>query len=418
MSDPFEPTQPVGSGATSPAPGFEATAPAFNAEPVFAAPAPGPQPFTFTGSGSEYFRIWIVNLLLTIVTLSIYSAWAKVRRMKYFYNNTHVAGSSFEYHGQPIPILKGRAIAFAVFGGYSLLNHINPFLGIAASLVLYGLLPWLLWKSMRFKLHNSSWGGVRFGFDGKLSGAYLVFLALPLLFMTIIGIVVGVFAAIAVGLAAAGMKGAALFIGVIGGLLFFATLTMFYPFWHQRLKIYQHRNSRFGTSQFAFDAPLMAFIKAYLFTGLILLVMMVILGSLGAGSVVSVFNRDTPPTELPFAVILVIIGFYAVIFAVMPILNALVQNVVWNHTQLEQHGFASNLPVGKAVFVALTNVLGVICTLGLFLPFAHIRALKLKVEAMTFLPAGPIDDVLASASADIGATGEGMADIMDFDIGM
>jgi uncharacterized membrane protein YjgN (DUF898 family) len=28
----------------------------------------------------RYFRIWIVNLLLTIATLGIYSAWAKVRR--------------------------------------------------------------------------------------------------------------------------------------------------------------------------------------------------------------------------------------------------------------------------------------------------------------------------------------------------
>ena len=32
----------------------------------------------FTGSGSEFFRIWITNLLLTICTLGLYSAWAKV----------------------------------------------------------------------------------------------------------------------------------------------------------------------------------------------------------------------------------------------------------------------------------------------------------------------------------------------------
>ena len=31
----------------------------------------------FTGSGSEYFRIWIVNLLLMFVTLGIYFPWAK-----------------------------------------------------------------------------------------------------------------------------------------------------------------------------------------------------------------------------------------------------------------------------------------------------------------------------------------------------
>src|SRR6059058_745587 len=35
----------------------------------------------FTADPKEYFRIWIVNLALTIVTLGIYSAWAKVRKL-------------------------------------------------------------------------------------------------------------------------------------------------------------------------------------------------------------------------------------------------------------------------------------------------------------------------------------------------
>jgi HAE1 family hydrophobic/amphiphilic exporter-1 len=34
-------------------------------------------PLRFTGSGSEYFRIWIVNLLLTLVTLGIFS-WRRL----------------------------------------------------------------------------------------------------------------------------------------------------------------------------------------------------------------------------------------------------------------------------------------------------------------------------------------------------
>lgn len=51
-----------------------------------------PEQLQFTGKGSEYFGIWIVNLLLTILTLGIYSAWAKVRRLQYFYRNTQLAG--------------------------------------------------------------------------------------------------------------------------------------------------------------------------------------------------------------------------------------------------------------------------------------------------------------------------------------
>ena len=71
---------------------------------------------TFSATGSEYFRIWIVNLLLSIVTLGIYSAWAKVRRNRYFYSSTHLAGGSFEYHGNAVAILKGRIAAVVLVG--------------------------------------------------------------------------------------------------------------------------------------------------------------------------------------------------------------------------------------------------------------------------------------------------------------
>ena len=72
-------------------------------------------PFEFRATGGEYFRIWIVNLLLTIVTLGIYSAWAKVRRLRYFYGSTLLDGHSFEYHAKPLAILKGRLIVFAAY---------------------------------------------------------------------------------------------------------------------------------------------------------------------------------------------------------------------------------------------------------------------------------------------------------------
>src|SRR5512146_3042572 len=76
------------------------------------APAPIEHPFDFRGDEREYFRIWIVNLALTILTLGIWSAWAKVRTERYFYANTRVAGTPFEYLARPLPILKGRIIAF------------------------------------------------------------------------------------------------------------------------------------------------------------------------------------------------------------------------------------------------------------------------------------------------------------------
>src|SRR5262245_10194931 len=91
--------------------------------------------FEFTGTGAEYFRIWIVNLLLTILTLGIFSAWAKVRRLRYFYGSTQLAGSSFEYHGEPLKILKGRLIALLFIGPLYLANYISPFAAIAIAVL-------------------------------------------------------------------------------------------------------------------------------------------------------------------------------------------------------------------------------------------------------------------------------------------
>ena len=83
-------------------------------------------PFAFTGSTKEYFKIWIVNALLTIVTLGIYSAWAKVRNKRYLYNNTWVNGASFEYHGKPTKIL--QAYFIVLVGGSLTYELILPYL--------------------------------------------------------------------------------------------------------------------------------------------------------------------------------------------------------------------------------------------------------------------------------------------------
>ena len=51
----------------------------------------------FHGEGMEYFRIWIVNIFLSIITLGIFSAWAKVRREQYFYGNLRLGEQHFAY---------------------------------------------------------------------------------------------------------------------------------------------------------------------------------------------------------------------------------------------------------------------------------------------------------------------------------
>jgi uncharacterized membrane protein YjgN (DUF898 family) len=82
--------------------------------------------FSFTGRTGEYFRIWIVNLVLSILTLGIFSAWVRVRSERWFYGNTWVADAPFEYLANPLRILKGRAIAVLIFGVYVGVSQFLP----------------------------------------------------------------------------------------------------------------------------------------------------------------------------------------------------------------------------------------------------------------------------------------------------
>ncbi|NAW69463.1 DUF898 family protein [Vibrio sp. V27_P1S3P104] len=129
-------------------------------------------PIQFKGQGGEFFGIWIVNILLSIITLGIYSAWAKVRTKRYFYGNTFISGDNFEYHATPMQLLKGRLVALVILLVWVVSNSIFPPLSIVLLVLFYLALPWLLWSHARFDSAMTSYRNVRFAFNGSLKGAY------------------------------------------------------------------------------------------------------------------------------------------------------------------------------------------------------------------------------------------------------
>ncbi|MFQ5546432.1 MAG: YjgN family protein, partial [Acidiferrobacterales bacterium] len=145
-------------------------------------------PFEFTGKASEYFKIWVVNILLTILTLGIYSAWAKVRRKRYFYGNTLLQGSPFEYLAEPMQILKGRLIAFGIFVIYAIVNNFLPLVAGLLALVFLGLFPWLVIKAHMFNARYSSYRNIRFDFRANYGKALAVHIGLPILSILTLGL--------------------------------------------------------------------------------------------------------------------------------------------------------------------------------------------------------------------------------------
>jgi len=140
----------------------------------------------FTGSGSEYFKIWIVNVLLTIITLGMYYPWAKVRNKRYFYANTNLADRNFEYHATGKQLFVGFLIAMVLFILYVVLGQLHPLNGSVLMFVLFIALPWLIWRSLMFNMKVTSFSNVHFSFKGKLKQAYINFFAYPLLLVVIL----------------------------------------------------------------------------------------------------------------------------------------------------------------------------------------------------------------------------------------
>lgn len=343
-----------------------------------------PKPFEFTGSGGEYFGIWIVNLLLTILTLGIYSAWAKVRRLQYFYRNTRLAGSVFDYHGSPIAILKGRLLGFTLLLVYSFAGKVSPLAGLVALVLVGLLLPWLLRNSFRFRLHYSSYRSLRFSFRGTQAGAYATFLGY--------------------------------------GVLAIVTLYLAAPLFHQRMKRYQHGQSWFGATQFSFSAGVGAFYGIYLLVALILVGGFIAGSAMFGGALMTLAQMGPNEVPDPEAIIPVLFGFFALLVAlsliVGPLFQAKIGNLVWNNTRLGAHRFESRLAVGPLFWIMLTNFILVVITLGLFTPWAAVRMARYRAQCLTLLPATPIETFVADNATDVTATGEETAELFDVDIGL
>jgi uncharacterized membrane protein YjgN (DUF898 family) len=345
-----------------------------------------PEQLHFTGKGGEYFGIWIVNLLLTILTVGIYSPWAKVRRMHYFYRNTQLAGSSFDFHGSPIRILIGRVIALVMFAGYNISVRLHSWATLFVLLALALVMPWLLRNSFRFRLYNTSWRGTRFHFRGSVGGAYRVFL--------------------------------------LNGFLALITLYIVLPFSHQRLKAYQHDNTWFGRTQCSFHARVGQFYLLYL----MLLAAMIGVGILlGVTGVFSAFLAISKAQQHgvrvdPFATIKMLLILYGVLIAVAvsigPAFHALITNLIWDNTRVGEHRIECKISPYKLTWITVSNFVMVIVTLGMFIPWAQVRLAKLQLESMRLLPTTDLQEFVAAEPETPGAIGEEAASVFDFDIAL
>lgn len=350
-------------------------------------------PFVFTGKTTEFFGIWIVNILLVIITLGFYSPWAKVRTRRYFYGNTVLDNSAFDYTGDPLAILKGYLIALLLFIIYSVSIRLYPPTQLIFLLLLLAVMPWLVTRSMIFRARNTVFRHIRFTFGKSYGDAFKVFSGLPLLVPFTFGLIM--------------------------------------PYLVYRQKRFLVSNSGFGTSPFSFHAGAKDFYKVFA----IILVFMLIaaIGIIVAiaipayhayldaanGKAFAAQAGGSPDVMLVIITQFVMMGISILVWLVFyAYLEARINNLVWNSVELAGNRFSSALRARDLLWIFMSNLIAIICSFGLLVPWAKIRLARYRLGKLALLATTGLDGFVKQEQENAGAAGEEIGELFDIDIGL
>ncbi len=349
----------------------------------------------FDGKGSEYFRVWVVNLFFTLITLGVYSAWAKVRKARWFAQHTSLAGDRFDYHGEPWRVLSGRLIAIVLLALWTFAFDLSAVAGLVVLAVFCGVGPMLFSSAQRFRMANTSWRGLRFGYDVPRSEVYIV--CVPLLLLWAAGSVLD---SLGVNWAWYVFAGLATAVGL--------------PWAHARLKQLQHHHAHYGEQQFSFRPAGNEFYVLYLKA-----LLLVAIGVVCAVPLMTVLSRHAD--DQPSAVYGMLAAAAVSLFmwlAAWPYFAARMQQIVWSHTELG-HGvrFDGQMKGAKLWALVLGQTLLTLLTFGLYWPFAAVAIARYRVESIVIEADVPIGDVAGTMSVERRATGDAALDFFGLDLG-
>ena len=328
--------------------------------------------FEFKGDAREYFRIWIVNLCLTIVTLGVFSAWAKVRKKRYFYSHTVLDGSPFQYLGKPIPILKGRLVAVVLVATWYVVTHLRPDLVWLLWIAFLIFVPWIAVRSAAFNARYSAFRNMTFRFRGSYWG----------FFRALFG----------------------------WGLLTAVTCGLAYPWLRAKFTRYMISRTSFGGVRGAFRGRGGQFVSAYLIGGLGLIAVAAM-----AGIVLGAFRSHGADLRAVQRFVYVVYGAYFFSFLY---LKAHVTNLVWGKSELGGLRFESTLSFRELIWIYLSNSVAILATAGVLIPWAAVRVAKYRAAHFAVWTATPLEEFEGSNRSTVRAAGAEVGEFFDLDIAL
>ncbi|HVP70438.1 MAG TPA: DUF898 family protein [Gemmatimonadaceae bacterium] len=334
---------------------------------------------TFTGRASEYFRVWIVSLFLSLVTLGIYSAWGKVRKRRYIYSHTRLDGTGFEYRAAPLAILRGRIIALLLFGGLALAAHFVPIVQVAFIVLIVLLTPWIVVAAARFNARNSTWRNIPFAFDGRVGEAARIFLG--------------------------------------GTLIAIVSFGLAYPWFRMRRARFIAGHHRFGGTPFAAhlstgDFAVMYVLAMFAMGGAFVLLLFL---TAGAVAVAGDPKGGEPPGFVGIMSVAFTYGLYLVIFAFV---RARTINIILNGTTIGPLRLVGSLRGWMMTWLYLSNIVAIIATAGLATAWATIRMARYRAQTLDVYSYSSLESLPGGVAIVATATGSEVSDLFDVDVSL
>lgn len=132
-------------------------------------------PMSFSGRRGEFLRMLIAGGLYLIPTFGFYRFWLTTKLRRHLWANTQVEGEAFEYTGTAKELLVGFLIALAVLAPLYIavfvlslaFEEIAAFASIPLVLILYVLAHFGSYRARRYRASRTVFRGVRFWMKGS-----------------------------------------------------------------------------------------------------------------------------------------------------------------------------------------------------------------------------------------------------------
>lgn len=346
----------------------------------------------------------IVNFILRVLTLGIYHFWGKTEVRRRIWSAIRLNREPLEYTGTGKELFIGFLVVF--FGlflpvtliAFALVLTFGPQSRALASFQLLAYVAFFfligvgIHRALRYRLSRTRWRGIRGGLEGSsLRFAWTYFWTALLIPLT------------------------------------FGWIT---PWRTTKLQSLLSNGMCLGSRPFRFTArsgPLYGrFAVLWLFGAIVFSAIMGIVGYLVYDIIISnpQFAGGAPRApgqfdpKLAFRVGLIVIAGYIVFGILMGIVMAWYLAAKFNHfaahTHFEGATFRGNATAWSLIWLAISNMLIVMLTLGLLAPVAQARAARYMVERLSIDGTVPLAEIMQRAE-DPMRRGEGLAQVFDVD---